>query len=575
MGTITRTQSGGMSRRQFLIGACLAACSGSLLAACAPSAPPAPTAAPKAAAPTSAPAAPATQAPVPTLAPAAQVAPPTAAPAPPTPAPAAKPAGPAPNITLGMSQDLTYIDPSKNSTLSDLNTLFINVYDPLLMRQPNGAFGPWLAQSWQMPSPTEWVFNLTPNVKFHNGEPLDAAAVKFTFERYLDPGVQRYAPMVGMAERAEIIDPLTVKLVTKKPFGAFLEILWQMSILPPKYLAEVGDAGFDKKPIGSGAYKFVEWTKGSQLVLERNEEYWKGLPAYGRATFKFMPEVAIRQAALKTGEIDVMYQLPPDAVTEVESSATLRVASVETPRVLFFIFHPNSPAGTGKPLQDVRVRKAINLAVNRDAIIKTIMANQAKRVTQLYSPQTFGYDASVQPEYPYDPEMAKKLIAEAGFSSGFPLDMDVPTGGNPIKPLEVGQAVAADLERVGIQAKIRTVDAAGYFKLRDDKATSPMFMWTWLAFDADESLWGNLYSKSPWFFMAGHDQEIDDLIDKERNTTDSQVRIPVFKRLQERLAQDVPHLAMYQQKDIFGVSKKVKWDPALGGFVHLVTASPA
>jgi peptide/nickel transport system substrate-binding protein len=546
----------------------------SLLAACAPAPPPSPAAAP--AKPTEAPK---PAAPPPTATPAQAAQAPAAA----TSAPAAKPTeAPKPaaskeieSVTIGMTQDITFPDPLRNVALNDLSTLWVNVYDMLIRRRPDGSMEPWLAESFQNVNPTEWVFKLRPNVKFHNGEPMDANAVKFTYERYVNTKEGPvYDAISSVVDRAEVMDPLTVKLVTKGPVGPFIETIWEMPIVPPKYIGEVGADGFEKNPVGTGAYKFVEWIKGNRLVLERNDEHFNGKGAIKRATFRYMPEVATRLAALKAGEIDVMMQLPPDQVADVSSQAQLRVSTADTPRMIYFIIDTASPLGTGKPLEDVRVRRALTHAVNVDAIIRTILVNQARRLAVFYPPQAFGFDASLQPPA-FDPEQAKTLLAEAGFPNGFNLDVDVPTGGNPIKPVEVGQAVAADFEKVGISVNLRTLDAATLTAMRGEKKTAPMYLWNFIGFDGDYFLRSNMYSKSARFVMAGWDQEIDQLLEQERTSVDPNVRADVFKKLQARLAKDVPYLALYQQNDVFGVNKRLNWDAVKGGFVILQTMSAA
>ncbi|MCC6943827.1 MAG: hypothetical protein IT335_04570 [Thermomicrobiales bacterium] len=478
------------------------------------------------------------------------------------------------SVTIGMTQDITFPDPVVSVALNDLSTLWINIYDTLIMRDAEGSLGPWLAESWETVSPTEWTFSLRSGVTFHNGEPLNAEAVKFTYERYIEPDKPRYGPIASIVDHAEVIDELTVKLVTKQPNGLFLEMLWEMPIVPPGYIGEVGDDGFAAQPIGSGAFKFVEWSTGEKLVLEANADYWNGAPAVQQATFRYMPEVSTRLAALQAGEIDISMQLPPDAIADVEGQDSLRVTTADSPRMVFFIFFPESPLGTGEPLQDVRVRRAINHAVNVDSIIENILAGQATRVSVLYAPQTFGFDPSIPP-FEYDPELAKSLLAEAGFPDGFTLDMDVPTGGNPIKPLEVGQAVAADLEAIGISVQMRNLDAATYTTMRNEKQVAPMFMWNWIGFDGDYVLWGNLHSASQWFFMAGWDEEIDALIDAERTSVNQEERAEIFLQLQARLAEDVPHLPLYQQRDIFGVNERISWEAVTGGYVILRTITPA
>ena len=203
-----------------------------------------------------------------------------------------------------------------------------------------------------------------------------------------------------------MVDPYTVRITTPTPDAAFLERLFEVPILPPAYLKQVGEQGFLQKPVGSGPYRWVEWVKGSHFTLEANPKYWRGEPAVKRATFKLIPEIATRISALKAGECDIALQVPPDLIEDVEKTGTVRIAPAESPRIIYFILYPQSALGGGTPLNDVRVRQAINHAVDVDKIIKFILNGQAVRVATLYGRQTAGFDPEVKP-YEYNPQRAE------------------------------------------------------------------------------------------------------------------------------------------------------------------------
>ncbi|MBI4278260.1 MAG: hypothetical protein HY660_07365, partial [Armatimonadetes bacterium] len=409
---------------------------------------------------------------------------------------------------------------------------------------------------------------LRKGVKFHNGEPFNAAAVKFTVERYLEKGKPRYSIVAAGFQSAEVVDEYTVRITTPKPDGVFLERLFEMPIVPPRYLRQVGEEAFLKKPVGTGSHRWVEWVKGSHFTLEANPDYWRGAPQVRRATWKLITEIATRVSALKAGEVDIALQLPPDMIGEISAHPKLRVSAANSPRIIYFIFYPQSTLRSGGPIEDRRVRQALNHAVNVDNIIKFVMNNQAVRVATLYSPLTAGHDPSIRP-FDYDPARARKLLAEAMYPNGFTIDIDVPAGGNPIKPAEVGQAVVADFAKIGVQAKLRVLDTATYAQMKFQYKLAPLLMWNWMAWDGDYILYWNAHTKSPWFHYAGHNAEIDRLLDEQRVIIDPAKRNEIFKKLQQRMKEDAPHLPLYQQKDVFGVNRRVEWEGVPGGYLFV------
>jgi len=534
-----------------------------LLAACSQPAPPAPPTS----APTAAPPPPTTAPSVPTpvsAAPTAASAPkPTSAAVQPTVAAAA--AAPTGTIRIGSSSEFTLMDPLTNSFLNDFNLLYVNLYDQLVVRNPDGTLGPGLAESWTLHSPTEWDFKLRQGVKFQNGEPFDASSVKFTLDRFLSEadGSPFVKPYVA---GAAVVDDYTVRVTTPKPDPVFLEnSVYYVFPVPPKYTAQVGRDGFAAKPVGTGPFKFVEWVKGDHLSLEQNPGYWRGTPQVQSVNIKISPEIATRVAALQAGELDLIMQLTPDQIPNL-ASRNARAVGAPVPRVIYLITFPDSPVGSGEPLKDKRVRQALNYGINIDSIVQNVLGGQALRSPTIVPPLAFGYDASLTPTV-YDPAMAKQLLAAAGYDDGFNIDMDVPTGGNPLKPIEVGQAIAADLSKLGINVTLRTIEAASYITYRNEKKMSPIFLWNWYGYDGHLQVQGNV---DPGFqFAFWNDPRTTDLLNKEATSMDPAVRVAAFKDIQQILKDEAWFVPLYQQNELQGVSNTLIWDHNVGGHVWL------
>jgi peptide/nickel transport system substrate-binding protein len=492
-------------------------------------------------------------------------------------APAPKGATPAGTLTVGLSQELKTLDPARNPGFNEHNHLYTNLFNWLVARNKDGGLSPDLATSWEAVSNTEWIFKLRQGVKFHNGEVFNAESVKGTIERYHEPGKERFATVQSAFKGAELIDDYTVKIITTKTEPLILERLYKMPIVPPKHIKQVGDDAFAQKPVGTGPFRFVEQVTGDRVVLEAYPEYFAGPAKSKTVVLRAIPEIATRISALRAGEVDLITQVPPDQTSLVASDPNLRVASVASPRVIYLEFFPNSPVANGKPFADPRVRLALNHAINVDSITKNILNDQAARVATLVAPQQFGYDATAQP-YAYDPEKAKQLLNSAGFGTGnLEVTFQVPTGGNPVKPIEVGQAIAADWQKVGIKVDLQTIETNTYSQMKLDYKIGPVFMWNWAGFDADEPIWGNASNDSTWSYWPGRmppkmaeKDEVDKLIDEERSIVDRERRKQIFAQLQKIMVEEASFIPLYQQKDIYGVHARMRgWEPITEGPVFL------
>jgi peptide/nickel transport system substrate-binding protein len=411
-------------------------------------------------------------------------------------------------------------------------------------------------------------------VKFHNGEPFDAAAVKFSIDRMLDP--KQAAPgrtSIATIDRVEVVDPLTVNVITKAPFP-LLPVRMSpghcgtVGIVPPKYLAQVGDAGFAVKPVGTGPYKLVEWVKDERLVLEANKDYHRGAPAIDRLVFRPVPELTTRVAALLSGQADLVSDVPPDQVAKVKSSGVARteVSTLGGFVIMMKITNYLMPG----PWQDVRVRKAMNHAIDMPTIVKTVLEGYGDVLGVPLEKEAFGFNPNIK-WYAYDPERAKTLLREAGHPNGFEMTLHVPNR-RYMNDIEVVQAMAQMLGKVGIKTKVEVGEQSVYTTKWRQRQLLPVYMVAWGGagiFDGD-LLVNSLHSKSA---LAIHKNEaLDKVLEDAQGSNDPEKRKALYWKAQEIIYEDAPIITAYQQAHIFGISNRLDWTPWIDNMLFLYDA---
>jgi peptide/nickel transport system substrate-binding protein len=431
-----------------------------------------------------------------------------------------------------------------------------------------------LAESWRVVNDTTWQFKLKRNVKFHNGEPFDAAAVKFSIERMLNP--KQGAPgrtSIATIDHVDVVDPYTVNVITKAPFP-LLGVRMSpghcgtVGIVPPKYLAEVGDAGFAVKPVGTGPYKFVEWVKDERLVLEANKDYHRGAPAIDRLTFRPVPELTTRVAALLSGQADLVSDIPPDQTGKIRSSSTAHVEISTLGGFVIMVKMTNYL--TPGPWQDVRVRRAINYAIDMDTIIKTVLEGHGQVLGVPLEKEAFGFNPSIK-WYGYNPERAKALLREAGYANGFEMTLHVPNR-RYMNDIEVVQAMAQMLAKVGIKAKVEVWEQSIYTTKWRKRELLPAYMTAWGGagvFDGD-LLTSSLNSKSALAIYKN--EALDKMLEEAQATSDPERRKAIYFKAQELIYEEAPIIKAYQQAHIFGVSNRLDWKPWIDNMLFLYDA---
>jgi peptide/nickel transport system substrate-binding protein len=473
-------------------------------------------------------------------------------------APAEVLAAPEGQVVIAQGGDPSTLDPhmhAENFTFAVVH----NVFDHLVRRsvkQGQLAHEPGLATSWTNLNPTTWEFKLRPGVKFHNGEEFNAEAVKFSIERVLNPDQKaRWRWAFADIERVDVVDPLAVRIVTKVPFPTLItNLAFCMPIVPPKYVREQGDTHIATKPVGTGPFKFVRWRKDEALVLEANESYWRGSPKIKTLMFRPIPDESTRVAALSTGEIDIARGVPPSLVKQIADNPRTRVAKVPSALNIHVILDTLKDG----PLRDKRVRQAINYGVDKEAIIKSILEGNGGAVGGPLTPVMFGFAPDVKP-YPYDPERAKRLLAEAGFPQGISLTLNSPNG-RYLKDKEVNEAIAGQLARIGVRTQVVAHEWGSYVSKWPENLV-PMYMIGWAgSWDADGIMFPLL--RSGQRFSRWSSPDFDAIIDKARRTLDQGERVKLYRQATQLAHDEAPWLFLFHGMDIYGVSRAVAdWEP--------------
>jgi peptide/nickel transport system substrate-binding protein len=345
--------------------------------------------------------------------------------------PAAVPAAAQSTLIDAMASEPRSADPYFYAE-TPTNQLTFNVYDGLTRFDEDYKLQPALAEKWEPVNDITWIFHLRKNLKFHDGTPLTAEDVKFSVHRCGTWARSGFKDSVANIERVEVVDPHTVKIITKGPFGILPQMMGRVMIMSKAYVEKTGDDAQATKPIGTGPYMLKEWVRGDRLVLVANDSYFRGAPRLKQVIIRPMSNDATRVAALLSGEVMMVNDVPVRDVARVKGNPNLDVMVRESNRVIFLHMDqkreksPKVDSPTGKnPFLDVRVRRAVYLGINEDAIVKHVMNGFAVPMGQMYPRTTLGYDESiVRP--PYDPEKAKALLKEAGYPNGFGVTLDTP-----------------------------------------------------------------------------------------------------------------------------------------------------
>jgi len=460
----------------------------------------------------------------------------------------------------------TRIDPIFERGGVPTYSISINIFDALLFRTAEGDYIPNLAVSYEKPDENTWIFYLRRGVRFHNGDPFTAHDVAFTIRKILDPATgSRRLPDLKWIKSVEIIDDYTIK-ITADPFPLAELYFSELSIVPSTHYQTVGPDNFSRAPVGTGPFKFKTWTPGYEIVLEKYSDYHFGPSKLDKITFRFVPSPATRVAALQAGEADLIVDPPIALLPSLQADPNLKVIALPGTRVIFVGFDTLQTS----PLQDVRVRQALNYAVDRTAIINKLLFGYAEPTVAMLGKRDLGFPQDLSP-YPYDPQKAKALLTAAGYPDGFTITMDIAPG-RYINDLEVAQAVAGYLSEIGVKVEFNILEFGIMNERLFSHTTSPMYFIGWGNYPADAQYVYDFIVRTGGLLRTINDPEIDTLLNEVRTVVDRKTRGDLLAKLARRVYELAPVLDLYKQPVIYACSAKITWTPRPDEFLYLYNA---
>jgi len=471
---------------------------------------------------------------------------------------------PAADLRIGLSADVTSIDPHWSNSGPNV-AVSHHIFEPLTQTDPNGRLVPGLAESWRNVDPLTWEVRLRGGVKFSDGSEMTADDVLYSLDRPMritgSPG--SFAQFVRPITAMQIIDRHTLRLHTATPYVLLPYDLNSVFIVSKKAATGATQADFDsgKAAIGTGPYRLVSFARGENIVLERNPAYW-GTPAvFDHVVLRLLTNDAARTAALLSGDVDAIENVPPQDLPRLEQDARFKLERRVSWRTIFWHMDqyrdatPDITDAAGKPLprnplKDVRVRRALSLAINRQGIADRIMGGLAIPTANLVSPGVFGHNDALAVD-PYDPAQAKQLLAQAGYPNGFSLTLHAPNN-RYVNDEKVAQAVAAMFSRIGVPTRVVTHPWAAYLPLaREGRFSVELVGWGSLL--GDNTVKAHLATPNEdkgygtWNFGRYTNPQLDAMLDEDLTIFDDAQREQRARALIAFAMRDTPVLPMYHQ----------------------------
>ncbi|MFS0862706.1 ABC transporter substrate-binding protein [Fredinandcohnia sp. 179-A 10B2 NHS] len=472
-------------------------------------------------------------------------------------------------LVFGRGGDSVSLDPI-TTTEGETFKVTKNIFDTLInYGDQDTTLQPGLATEWEASEDgLQYTLTLREGVKFHDGTDFNAEAVVVNFERWMNGDAEQfpYYTMFGgfkgedghVIQEVKAVDELTVQFILKRPQAPFLKNLAMspFGIASPAALEEFGD-NFDKNPVGTGPFKFVEWVENDRITLEKNPEYWmEGYPKLERVVFKSIPENSARLNALLTGEIDLMDGVNPSDLSQIEGNADLQTFERPSMNVGYLGFTVTRP-----PFDNKLVRQALNHAIDKEGIIEAFYGGLAQPAKNPLPPALEGYNDDIE-AYPYDLEKAKELLAEAGFADGFEMELWAMPVPRPYMPegMKVAEIIQSSFAEIGVKAEIKSVDWGTYLEqAANGEFDAFMLGWTGDNGDPDnfiytlldkDSIGSNNYS-----YYAN--DELHDILIEAQTITDQAERNALYAKAQEIIHEDSPWVPLVHSTPLLAGKKNL------------------
>ncbi len=470
-------------------------------------------------------------------------------------------------LAIIQSSDVLSLDPNdKFEVVTD--TVAMNLFDPLVRYDAHMNLEPCLAERWETPTERSWRIHLRAGVRFHDGSPLTADDVVFTLRRALHrPDAETYPFLAGITD-VRALDPNTVEIATKEP-TPLLSRLSFIYVLPRHLLERQGEKEFFLHPVGTGPYRFVSRIPGDRIELEAFPGYWHGRPAVPRAVFRAVPRADDQWKVATGSHPTVLLSAPRKGWAEHLKDERLRL--IERPSLTVIYLGMNVAPRPGNPLADIRVRRALRMALDLRELVSRGTRNHGFPASQFVPPDVIGYNPSLTVPNP-DPAEAKRLLAEAGYPNGLDLVIDDEVGPPSPTLTEVSRQLAA----IGVRLTPRYWPKEAFFD-RIDKGESPLNITGWVCSSGESS---ELFETTFHTRVAGgtlgrsnglgySNPEIDRLTAQILTTIDPAARVELEKQAMAEVVNDLPWIPLYIPEDRYALTPDVRWEPRADGEIHL------
>lgn len=463
-------------------------------------------------------------------------------------------------LVIANGTDISSFDIHNHNTTST-EAVHVNMFNYLVKNGGEEGFLPDLAESWENVDEKTWSFKLKEGVKFHNGEDLTADDVKFTLERVAkDDTLLEYGSYKQIQE-VVVKSDYEFDIVTENPEPALLNRLSRIgsSILPKDYIESESWDVFLESPVGTGPYKFKEWKKDDRLTLEAYDEYFGEPAKWEKVVFRSIPEDSTRVSELLTGGVDIAVNIPPTDLERINSTEGVSIIESPTQRVMMLTART---AGEG-PTADPLVREAIDLAIDKQAIVDSLLEGAGKVTRTRVTPGNKGANEDLYGKTLYDPEKAKELLAQAGYADGLELSLSSPNG-RYLKDKETAELMAAMLQEVGIKVNLEFLEWSSFNTKYQEKGFGDLFFIGYGNSMFDASLALDRLKKENAAGETDYDNPVTEkLLVAAESNMNLEERVEQYKQAQELIAEDRPQIYLYQLESIYGVNERVSFEPRL------------
>lgn len=461
-------------------------------------------------------------------------------------------------LVVALGGEPTSLDPQGSSGMNDRRVVR-QIYETLVVQDAEGNIQPGLATSWEWEDDTTIVFKLKEGVKWHNGETFTADDVYYSLNRAIESSYTKsYANRIDI-ENTKVIDPQTISVKLLSPYAPIMANLafCALSIVNENAVTEGGE-NYGRNPVGTGPFKFVNWTAGDSIELEVFDEYWGAKPAYDKMVIRVITESANRAIELETGGVDIAYEIQANDISRLEENAGTVISRIPNYAVTFLGFNCDSSS----PMSDPRMRQAVAYALNTEDISNAVYLGIGKPATGPIPSTVWGYTDEV-PTYEQNIEKAKELLAQAGVET--PKTLKLYTN-DATDRTTIAEIVKNQLAQIGLEIEIHIIEQASFLATLEAKEDMYLLSWTTVTGDADFGMYTQYTSGS--FGASGnrsyyYNPAVDEAPEIGQTSIDDQERLDAYKTAQQLIVEDAAAVYIWQGESVFGLSKNVN------GFINL------